>query len=122
MFALSFTTGLDPAGPMFARYHVDVRLDPTDADFVDAIHTDSNMFGLSATAGHIDFYPNGGADQGCRNILDGKGPTVGGSRVVVGREKERNNRPAMRACSYCGLIYDVLCVMYYLRVTFISGY
>ena len=73
---------------MFARSHVDVKLDPTDADFVDAIHTDSNMFGLSATAGHIDFYPNGGGNQGCRNILGGKRSTFGGNRVVVGWEME----------------------------------
>ena len=35
-------SGLDPAGPAFEGTHARVRLDPTDADFVDVIHTDSD--------------------------------------------------------------------------------
>ena len=33
--------GLDPAGPFFKTTHTLVRLDPTDAKFVDVIHTDT---------------------------------------------------------------------------------
>ncbi|XP_033738724.1 inactive pancreatic lipase-related protein 1-like isoform X2 [Pecten maximus] len=64
-------TGLDPAGPLFENFDAEVRLDPTDATFVDVIHTDSDSllelgFGLEKALGHADFYPNGGEKQpGC---------------------------------------------------------
>ena len=64
--------GLDPAGPLFSTTHPLVRLDPSDARFVDAIHTDGDRFGLYQTSGHLDFYPNGGLDQtGCASISNG---------------------------------------------------
>ncbi|KTG44187.1 hypothetical protein cypCar_00004081 [Cyprinus carpio] len=67
-------TGLDPAGPMFASAPPEERLDPTDAQFVDVLHTDMNSFGLRGTHGHIDFYANGGLDQpGCpKTIFSGQ--------------------------------------------------
>ena len=46
-----------------------VRLDKSDANFVDVIHSDTNPVvpvGLRETIGHVDFYPNGGSPQpGC---------------------------------------------------------
>ncbi|XP_053548965.1 pancreatic triacylglycerol lipase-like [Bombina bombina] len=70
-------TGLDPAEPYFQGTPTDVRLDPSDAAFVDAIHTDAAPLipniglGMSQTVGHLDFFPNGGEEMpGCRkNII-----------------------------------------------------
>ena len=53
----------------------DQRLDTTDAEFVDVIHTNSGLIILGALSfpyniGHVDFYPNGGTSQpGCGLIL-----------------------------------------------------
>ncbi|XP_063006608.1 lipase member I [Melospiza melodia melodia] len=59
-------TGLDPAGPSFTGEPPDHRLDPTDAQFVDVIHSDIDVLGFKKPLGTIDFYPNGGMDQpGC---------------------------------------------------------
>uniref|UniRef100_A0A8D0KRE1 Triacylglycerol lipase n=1 Tax=Strix occidentalis caurina TaxID=311401 RepID=A0A8D0KRE1_STROC len=65
-------TGLDPAQPYFQGTSIEVRLDKSDAEFVDIIHTDSAPtiphlgFGISPAIGHLDFYPNGGKQMpGC---------------------------------------------------------
>ncbi|KAI8793131.1 pancreatic lipase-related protein 2 [Biomphalaria glabrata] len=64
-------TGLDPAGPQFENTDIRVRLDPSDAMFVDVIHTDGRPllflgFGTLQPMGHYDFYPNLGHDMpGC---------------------------------------------------------
>jgi len=75
---ISRITGLDPAEPLFEGHGVGLRLDPSDADFVDVIHTDgesiwlgiiggtANGYGMAQPCGHKDFYPNGGVSQpGC---------------------------------------------------------
>ncbi|XP_006038368.1 inactive pancreatic lipase-related protein 1 [Alligator sinensis] len=65
-------TGLDPAEPYFQGTPIEVRLDKSDATFVDIIHTDSAPmipylgFGMGQAIGHMDFYPNGGENMpGC---------------------------------------------------------
>lgn len=64
-------TGLDPAEPLFGDTDPIVRLDKTDAHYVDVIHTDSHSLingglGMLKPIGHVDFYPNGGHDNpGC---------------------------------------------------------
>ncbi|KAJ8720085.1 hypothetical protein PYW07_012128 [Mythimna separata] len=59
-------TALDPAGPCFSNVSNDGRLDKTDAEFVDVIHTNEGFLGLKEPVGHKDFYPNGGSSQtGC---------------------------------------------------------
>ena len=62
---VSRITGLDPAGPYFDGMSSIVRLDPTDALFVDIIHTDAqnlNPFlpgaGIESSCGHVDFWVN----------------------------------------------------------------
>ncbi|XP_028279243.1 inactive pancreatic lipase-related protein 1-like [Parambassis ranga] len=63
---LARITGLDPIEPYFEENNAAVRLDTSDAIFVDVIHTDALPFksklglGMSEPVGHIDFYPNGG--------------------------------------------------------------
>ena len=74
---LSRITGLDPAGPLFEGYDGKVRLDKTDANYVDVIHSNGESlivggFGTWEPIGHVDFYPNGGrAQRGCQHFLVG---------------------------------------------------
>jgi len=64
-------TGLDPAGPIFVELNASLRLDPSDAKFVDVVHTNGGTItkgalGLSIPSGHVDYYCNGGSLQpGC---------------------------------------------------------
>ncbi|KAB0794898.1 hypothetical protein PPYR_11737 [Photinus pyralis] len=59
-------TGLDPALPGFATAANENKLDSSDADFVDVIHTNAFMQGTPLQSGHIDFFVNGGIIQpGC---------------------------------------------------------
>jgi len=70
-------TGMDPAGPYYTNMPSFVRLDETDAVFVDAIHTDADSifllgYGSEMAMGNIDFYPNSGHDQpGCDPVSIG---------------------------------------------------
>ncbi|KAL7299142.1 hypothetical protein TKK_0007742 [Trichogramma kaykai] len=72
-------TGLDPAEPYFQGMPSHLRLDYTDAQLVDVIHTDGkNIFflglpgyGMSQPCGHLDFYPNNGKEQpGCTDLSE----------------------------------------------------
>ena len=67
-------TALDAAGYMYDNMPPSVRLDPTDAMFVDVIHTDSRPvwqflgMGSLQSSGHVDFWPNDGKNQpGCHS-------------------------------------------------------
>ncbi len=52
-----------------------MRIDPSDAKFVDVIHSNgddifSGGFGMRLSCGHVDFYPNGGQQQpGCPSLV-----------------------------------------------------
>ena len=70
--SLDRITALDPAGPNFytdsARSPDPIcspkneKLDKTDADYVDVIHTDSDHLGTDKSVGHADFYIGEGLD------------------------------------------------------------
>lgn len=69
--------GLDPAEPSYENLADVLRLDKTDAIFVDVIHTNgapllSGGAGLMEVSGHVDFYVNGGEEQpGCKGGISG---------------------------------------------------
>lgn len=70
-------SGLNPSGPNFDLLPPELRLDKTDANFVDIIHTDAQNAslslyrrGTSMSLGHVDFYPNGGLSQPGCNLDD----------------------------------------------------
>lgn len=70
---VSRITGLDPAKPLFTDPDPKTRLDPSDAQFVDVIHTCSGLLGSDEPLGTIDFWPNGGTmnQPGCTNEFAG---------------------------------------------------
>lgn len=58
--------GLDPAGPLYSVGTSSNRLDANDGKFVQIIHTNGNLLGMSSSIGDADIYPNGGNSQpGC---------------------------------------------------------
>jgi pancreatic lipase-related protein 2 len=65
-YKVSRITGLDPAGPGFLTAGPENKLDKTDAEFVDVLHTNAFVQGTVEESGHVDFYLNGGVIQpGC---------------------------------------------------------
>lgn len=88
---LSRITGLDPAGPLFESQDPRARLDQTDAEFVDVIHSNGENLILGGLGswqpmGHVDFYPNGGRMQkGCSNLFVGAFTDIIWSSPVEGR-------------------------------------
>ncbi|KAL6416745.1 hypothetical protein ACFW04_008252 [Cataglyphis niger] len=65
-YRLPRITGLDPAMPLFITVNKDEKLDASDAEFVDVLHTNAFIQGKIEPSGHIDFYMNGGVNQpGC---------------------------------------------------------
>lgn len=81
-------SAMDPPGPRFYEAVLEDRLDPGDAQFVDAIHTDAGHsffegMGILSNVGHVDFYPNGGKDQpGCHGSPFSILPRIGFQRAV----------------------------------------
>ncbi|CAF1315271.1 unnamed protein product [Adineta ricciae] len=101
-------SGLDPAGPEFYNSLISDRLDPSDAIFVDVIHTDGaprvqSGFGHLDALGHVDFYPNGGSAQ----------PTCGSNTGDVLLQSAWNlistfnigNAASSMACNHMSAVY-----------------
>lgn len=62
-YRLQHITGLNPAKPFYLSNDTSEKLDPSDANFVDVVHTDVIMLGLLEPVGHVDFYVNMGISQ-----------------------------------------------------------
>lgn len=68
---VSRIVGLDPAYPFYDVNDTDSHLDPSDAVFVEVVHTCGGFLGFQTPLGDVDHYPNGGRVQpGCgANLL-----------------------------------------------------
>ncbi|KAM3958879.1 pancreatic lipase-related protein 2 [Aphomia sociella] len=66
-FVVPRLTGLDAAYPGFYPPLLSSPASPSDAAFVDMIHTDGGGYGAPQSSGHADFWPNGGTAKqpGC---------------------------------------------------------
>lgn len=56
-------TGLDPTIFVYAGSNNSRDLDPSDAHFVDILHSSAGILGQWHSGGHADFYINGGTSQ-----------------------------------------------------------
>lgn len=69
--------GLDPAGLLFTYPMIvapEKRLDDTDADFVQVIHTSAKPLGAQICLGDADFWANGGKFQpACKHYTQSRG-------------------------------------------------
>lgn len=61
LYRFSFFPGLDPHKFTYMHVEPDGRLDETDAEFVQIIHTSGRAISIESPMGHADFYPNGGS-------------------------------------------------------------
>lgn len=63
---------MDPANPIIGLYSDDDRLDKSDADFLQVLHT-SRILGDTRAFGDLDLYPNGAHNQyGCDPLALGQ--------------------------------------------------
>uniref|UniRef100_A0A2A4JEV7 Lipase domain-containing protein n=1 Tax=Heliothis virescens TaxID=7102 RepID=A0A2A4JEV7_HELVI len=60
---ISTISALEPSGPCFRRLGPKYRLDASDAEFVQVIHTNIDGYGMATPMGHVDIYVNGGEFQ-----------------------------------------------------------
>lgn len=93
-------SGMDPAGPLFKGQISSSRLDYTDADFVDVIHTDSEL-GIQDPIGHLNFYPNGGKRQsGCLSKSGANNTSNDGLETIQMRIDPKGDVIGIISCSH----------------------
>ncbi|KAJ8974935.1 hypothetical protein NQ317_012915 [Molorchus minor] len=110
--------GLDPAGPLVSITDLAYRLDPSDAQFVQVIHTNGGLLGLSSSIGHTDYYPNGGKRQpGCG--FDITGSCAHSRSYLYYTESIGNNQFISRECSNYHEFFWRRC---HGRFSFMGGY
>ncbi|EDS41790.1 lipase [Culex quinquefasciatus] len=81
---------LDPALPLFSIDAPNERVAPTDAQYVEVIHTNAGLLGFDLPIGQASFYPNGGRTQpGCG--VDISGACAHGRAVEFFTESLRTN-------------------------------
>ncbi|XP_030748445.1 pancreatic lipase-related protein 2-like [Sitophilus oryzae] len=86
---------LDPAGPFIEG---DLSVTKSDGKYVQSIHTNGGMLGMTAAVGHADFYPNGGSRQpGCG--LDLVGGCAHNRAWEFFAESVNDNRFVSQECS-----------------------
>lgn len=79
-------TGLDPTIIFYQGTNRSHDLDPSDAHFIDVIHTGAGILGQRGPNGHVDYYVNGGTTQpGCQSdsLISKFGGTNGRGVVVL---------------------------------------
>ncbi|EDV23026.1 uncharacterized protein TRIADDRAFT_57869 [Trichoplax adhaerens] len=117
-------SGLDPAGPKFVGLANAVKLDKTDADFVDIIHSDAGTFGTTEPSGHLDFWPNNGVDQPQCNLFDDAGPACDHSASHVYYTESINSdcNFVARPCSNYGKYKSGGCTNCFYKYCPVMGY
>ncbi|KAK5644059.1 hypothetical protein RI129_007904 [Pyrocoelia pectoralis] len=69
-------SALDPAGPLYTGINTKNRLDPTDAQIVMVIHSNTGGLGYPGNCGTVDYYPNMGSYQKGCSITDSPVETI----------------------------------------------
>ncbi|KAK9507393.1 hypothetical protein O3M35_007258 [Rhynocoris fuscipes] len=93
-------SGLDPALPAFESAGKNDRIDASDANFVDCIHTCAGFLGYYYTLCQADFYPNGGENPqpGCL-VIDFGVCSHGRSHEYFAESIDPNHKFSSQQCT-----------------------